>query len=175
MREGPRRSGRTRHEAGHYKMLATGKHSNRNYFHLVDNRLQEAMEYVLSSPKIKHQMNNLHKIEIPKNFRQARKSPDYDTKWLPAMKQQYDSLEAEGVWTIVPMKPGMKVLPGKWVYDEKMDPITGGFSTRARWVVCGNYEDDSWSMQDVYATSQFRFRKNLHGFNCGKGPRMLSV
>ena len=151
MRVGTRQSGRTRHEAGYYKKLATGKHSNQNCFHLVDSRLQEAIEYALSSLKIEHQMNNLRKIHVPKNFRQARKCPDYDIKWLPAMKQQYDSLEAEGVWTIVPMKPEMKVLPGKWVYDEKMDPSTGKFSARARWVVCGNYEDNSWSMQDVYA------------------------
>jgi len=48
------------------------------------------------------------------------------------MKQQFDSLE--GVWTIVPIiKPNMKVLPGKWVYDEKMIPNTEKFFARARW------------------------------------------
>jgi hypothetical protein len=92
MSEGTQQSGRTRHEAGHYKKLATGRHSNQNYFHLVSNRLQEAMEYALSSPKIEHQMNNIQKIRISKNFRQARKRPDYDIKWRPAMKQQFDSL-----------------------------------------------------------------------------------
>ena len=140
MSEGTQQSGRTRHEAGHYKKLATCK---QNCFH---NRLQEAMEYALSFPKIEHQMNN---IWIPKNFRQGRKCPDYDIEWLPAMKQQFDSLE--GVWTIVPIiKPNMKVLPGKWVYDEKMNPNTGKSFARARWEVCGNYEDEL-SMQDVYA------------------------
>ena len=133
MSEGTQQSGRTRHEAGYYKKLATGKHSDQNYFHLVDNRLQGAMKYALSSLKVEHQMNNIWKIRIPKNFRRGRKCPDYDIEWLPAMKQQFDSLE--GVWTIVPIiKPNMKVLPGKWVYDEKMNPNTGKFFARARWV-----------------------------------------
>ncbi|KAN0076024.1 hypothetical protein V8E54_007294 [Elaphomyces granulatus] len=34
MSEGTQQSGRTRHEAGYYKKLATGKHSDQNYFHL---------------------------------------------------------------------------------------------------------------------------------------------
>ena len=159
MSEGTQQSGRTRHEAGHYKKLATCK---QNCFHKVDNRLQEAMEYALSFPKIEHQMNN---IWIPKNFRQGRKCPDYDIEWLPAMKQQFDSLE--GVWTIVPIiKPNMKVLPGKWVYDEKMNPNTGKFFAQACWEVCDNYEDEL-SMQDVYAPktylecSQFDFQTTI--------------
>jgi hypothetical protein len=40
-------------------------------------------------------------------------------------------------------------LPGKWVYDEKIDP-DNSVRARARWVVCGNYEDDSWAVQDTY-------------------------
>ena len=161
MSEGTQQSGRTRHEAGHYKKLAC----KQNCFHKVDNRLQEAMEYALSFPKIEHQMNNIWKIRIPKNFRQGRKCPDYDIEWLPAMKQQFDSLE--GVWTIVPIiKPNMKVLPGKWVYDEKMIPNTEKFFARARWEVCGNYEDE-FSMQDVSAPrtylefSQFDFQTTI--------------
>jgi len=64
MSEGTQQSGRTRHEAGHYKKLAC----KQNCFHKVDNRLQEAMEYALSFPKIEHQMNNIWKIRIPKNL-----------------------------------------------------------------------------------------------------------
>jgi hypothetical protein len=41
-------------------------------------------------------------------------------------------------------------LPGKWVYDKKIDP-DNSIRTRARWVVCGNYEEDSWAIQDTYA------------------------
>jgi hypothetical protein len=65
------------------------------------------------------------KFAFPKNFRQARKCPDYDIEWLPAMKQQFDSLER--VWTIVPIiKPIMKVQgTPRQVYDEKMNPNTG--------------------------------------------------
>lgn len=45
----------------------------------------------------------------------------------------------------------MTILPSKWVYDEKTDPATGITTPRARWVVCGNFDKDSWNSQDVYA------------------------
>jgi Reverse transcriptase (RNA-dependent DNA polymerase) len=89
---------------------------------------------------------------VPKNFRQARKSKEYQERWLPVIQRQFDSLESEEVWSLVPLEPTMNVLPGKWVYDKKIDITTGQYDARARWVVCGNYEDNSWSIQDVYAT-----------------------
>ncbi|KXX82433.1 Copia protein [Madurella mycetomatis] len=45
----------------------------------------------------------------------------------------------------------MTVLPSKWVYDEKVDPNTSATTARARWVVCGNFDQGSWDSQDVYA------------------------
>jgi hypothetical protein len=66
------------------------------------------------------------------------------------MKTQKIALETHGVWDLVEPPPDAEILPGKWVFDEKMTP-EGEWLNRARWVVCGNYERDSWSIQDVYA------------------------
>lgn len=56
------------------------------------------------------------------------------------------------VWTLVQKTPDMDVLPGKWVYDEKFNLFTLEYEARARWVACGNKEqEDSWNIEDVYA------------------------
>jgi hypothetical protein len=74
------------------------------------------------------------------------------------------ALKGSGIVPII--KPNMKVLPDKWVYNEKMNPNTGKFFARARWEVCGNYEDEL-SMQDIYAPrtylefSQFDFQTTI--------------
>jgi hypothetical protein len=81
---------------------------------------------------------------IPKNFRQARKHPDYYTHWLPAMERQLQQLNDIKTWDLVDRPDHAKVLPGKWVYDEKLT-TTNGIFERARWVVCGNFaEDGGW-------------------------------
>jgi hypothetical protein len=81
---------------------------------------------------------------IPKNFRQARKHPDYYTHWLPAMERQLQQLNDIKTWDLVDRPDHAKVLPGKWVYDEKLTTTNETFE-RARWVVCGNFvEDGGW-------------------------------
>ena len=43
-------------------------------------------------------------------------------------------------------------LPGRWVLDVKYTATGQWDRNRARWVVCGNFEDtESWAAQDVYA------------------------
>ena len=43
-----------------------------------------------------------------------------------------------------------KILPGKWVLDQKKDSEGNLVRNRARWVVCGNFEQN-WQYQDLYA------------------------
>ena len=83
------------------------------------------------------------------DYKQARKLSDFDSRWHPAMKQQFERLESRNTWELCPRLKDEKVLPGKWVYDEKIDP-DNSIRARARWVVCGNYEKDSWAIQDTY-------------------------
>ncbi|KAL2149535.1 hypothetical protein VTH82DRAFT_8186 [Thermothelomyces myriococcoides] len=67
------------------------------------------------------------------------------------MVEQDKSLQERDVYYLVEKRPGMHILPSKWVYDEKTDPSTGKKTPRARWVVCGNFDEGSWKAQDVYA------------------------
>ena len=62
---------------------------------------------------------------------------------MTAMKDQVDSLVNKGTWQLVPKTKDMKVLPGKWVYDYKYQLNGDVDRVRARWVVCGNFQDIS--------------------------------
>jgi hypothetical protein len=53
------------------------------------------------------------------------------------------------VWDLVDPPKHIKILPGKWVLDQKFDSNGKWLRNRARWVVCGNFE--SWQYQDLYA------------------------
>ena len=62
------------------------------------------------------------------------------------------SLEGRGTWDLVFPEKGDKVLLGKWVLDVKYKRNGEWIRNRARWVVCGNFEDTScWEVQESYA------------------------
>jgi hypothetical protein len=110
-----------------------------SYFcdHLVDERFETAMEYALTAVKVDHDLHTIH-TTIPKNYRQARRDPEYLTKWYPAMVKQNNSLTDKEVYILVPIKEGMDVLPCYQV---------NGF-TMKRWIrirANGYNERDGWS------------------------------
>ncbi|KAI2990675.1 hypothetical protein CBS147482_9130 [Aspergillus niger] len=60
--------------------------------------------------------------------------------WKDAMDTQIDKIQNMGIYEIMNRPSTARVIPGKWVYDLKIN--TDGFVTqfRARWVVCGNHQ-----------------------------------
>ncbi|KAL8290954.1 hypothetical protein RB600_006432 [Gaeumannomyces tritici] len=79
---------------------------------------------------------------IPNSYRDALKHPDeYNKHYLPAMQKQVTTLQEKGTWVMVMPPAGAKVLPGKWVYVPKNTPEGKFKEIKARWVVCGNFED----------------------------------
>lgn len=78
---------------------------------------------------------------VPKSYKEASKPSDFDTHWKPACREQFNKLTAAGTWTLIDRRPDMMVLPGKWV------------SNRARWVVCGNFENGDYSPHEVYSAA----------------------
>jgi len=66
------------------------------------------------------------------------------------MRKQDDSLMERQVYDLVPCRRGMTVLPSKWVFDEKTDLTTYTTTARVRWVVCGNFDQGCWNIQDLY-------------------------
>ncbi|KAL2168975.1 hypothetical protein VTG60DRAFT_6617 [Thermothelomyces hinnuleus] len=51
-------------------------------------------------------------------------------RWLPAMKKQDDSLCKHNVYELVKKRPGITILPSKWVFDEKTSPGHAPAQTR---------------------------------------------
>lgn len=154
--QGEPRPTRQRHGPGYYKDLATGKIRPEHLSAVAISKLGymyqpiAIKELCLSAVKVTHDLET-NGTTVPKNYQQAQRLPNFKTYWLPAMEAQLRSLQERGVFVLVERKRGMRVLPGKWVFDEKMEPSTGITSARARYVICGNFETASWNMEDLYA------------------------
>ena len=89
--QGPRRSGRIRHEPERYGFLITDDGS----MMIVDH-------------------------DEPMSYQEAVMSPDSD-KWLKAMKSEMQSMYDNQVWTLVDPPEGAKVIDCKWVHRIKHD------------------------------------------------------
>jgi hypothetical protein len=57
-------------------------------------------------------------VSEPSTYQQAKRIPTWPL-WRTAMKSEYDSLIANGTWTLVPRPRDRRVLSGKWVYKLK--------------------------------------------------------
>lgn len=79
----------------------------------------------------------LEATATPQNFKDARDSPEWP-RWEVAIKDELAKMERYQVWTAVPREKWMKVVPGRWVFNEKID-IKSGKPTmaKARWVAKG--------------------------------------
>lgn len=71
-------------------------------------------------------------------------------KWLEAMKAEMKSLDDHKTYTIVDVKPGDIVLPGKWVFTLKIKSDGSLEKYKARYVVLGNLQYVS-SDTDLFA------------------------
>jgi hypothetical protein len=73
---------------------------------------------------------------IPRNVRSALKDPH----WYAAMKDEFDALQANKTWSLVPRPPGARIITGKWVFKHKMKPDGTLERYKARWVVRGFHQ-----------------------------------
>lgn len=76
-------------------------------------------------------------VLIPDTYTKAIRSPQADY-WQEAMESQITKLRAIPTWELVPRPPQSRLLPGKWVYDLKINSDNDIQAFRARWVICGN-------------------------------------
>jgi hypothetical protein len=141
-------------QPGYYRKLNEGKLPGQSFFagHLGEPAPPPpTITMTMTSMKAEHDIARVQNPAIPKNWRQASKLSNYSEYWLPAMKVQDDSLTERKVYDLVPKRRGMTILPTKWVFDQKTDPTTGITTARARWVVCGNFDQGTWNSHDLYA------------------------
>lgn len=77
-------------------------------------------------------------------------NPDRD-KWLLALRDEYESLVANGTWTLVPRQPHMRVLPAKWVFNHKLGSDGAIERYKCRLVAKGFRQRPGQDFLDVYA------------------------
>jgi hypothetical protein len=58
------------------------------------------------------------KGRVPHSYKEAMREPE---KWEPAMRAEFNQLEARGVWRLVDLPDGEHAIDGMWVYDVKVD------------------------------------------------------
>jgi hypothetical protein len=143
----PRRSRRS--TAQHdYKALNSGKASKKpTMVTLSSERI--VLQTILALSTLK--ANDSLQRKVPKSYFEAKKGPNW-MDWKPAFEKQIKDLDSRHTWDLVYPPPDTTVLPGRWVLDMKYNAQGEWDRNRARWVVCGNFENsESWAAQDVYA------------------------
>jgi hypothetical protein len=108
---GPRESRRIKRPPGFYKKLHTGKTLSMIKVEslLYDDNCISLTKAISMASIAKNRADS----SVPKNFRQARKHPDYYTHWLPAMEKQHKQLQDIGTWELVDLPEDARALPGK--------------------------------------------------------------
>ncbi|EKV15208.1 hypothetical protein PDIG_16040 [Penicillium digitatum PHI26] len=79
-------------------------------------------------------------VDLPSTYKQAQKSPFWP-QWLDAMQRQLGDLVAKNTWSLILKPPKAKILPGQWRFTVKSNTRDEVYEFKARWVVCGNFQD----------------------------------
>ena len=61
-----------------------------------------------------------------------------NTKWKMAMQNEYDALQNNGTWTLVPAEKATKLVGNKWVFRVKYNP-DGSISKYKAWLVAKGF------------------------------------
>jgi histone deacetylase 1/2 len=71
---------------------------------------------------------------VPRSVHVALRDP----WWREAMLQEFNALQQNNTWSLVPRTPGARVLSGKWVWKIKTGSDGAFKRCKARWVVRGD-------------------------------------
>ena len=63
-----------------------------------------------------------------------------NTKWKMAMQNEYDALQNNGTWTLVPAEKATKLVGNKWVFRVKYNPDGSISKYKARLVAKGFHQ-----------------------------------
>uniref|UniRef100_A0A2N9IEV6 GS catalytic domain-containing protein n=1 Tax=Fagus sylvatica TaxID=28930 RepID=A0A2N9IEV6_FAGSY len=89
----------------------------------------------------------LDPLSIPRSYKQATES----AKWIQAMKDEMDALEANETWDIVPLPTNQPVVGSKWVYSVKLKSDGSLDRYKARLVAQGFSQEYGIDYDETFA------------------------
>uniref|UniRef100_A0A453IDZ6 Reverse transcriptase Ty1/copia-type domain-containing protein n=1 Tax=Aegilops tauschii subsp. strangulata TaxID=200361 RepID=A0A453IDZ6_AEGTS len=84
---------------------------------------------------------------LPSSARAALRDPH----WLAAMQEEFDALQRNRTWQLVPRPPRANIITGKWVFRHKTRPDGTLERYKARWVVRGFRQRAGVDFTDTFA------------------------
>jgi hypothetical protein len=77
------------------------------------------------------------------------------------MKEEFDALQRNRTWELVPRPPHANVITGKWVFKHKLLPDITLERYKVRWVVRGFRQRAGIDFTDTFARPSSRVRSGL--------------
>ncbi|XP_020161451.1 uncharacterized mitochondrial protein AtMg00820-like [Aegilops tauschii subsp. strangulata] len=74
-----------------------------------------------------------------------------DPHWLAAMREEFNALQRNRTWHLVPWPPRANVISGKWVFCHKTHADGSPERYKARWVVRGFRQRAGMDFTDTFA------------------------
>ncbi|XP_068308687.1 uncharacterized protein [Pyrus communis] len=99
------------------------------------------------NPKYTYVATVTNALVEPTCFSQANK----DSEWRKAMVDEFNALQHNGTWTLVPSQPTMNILPNKWVYKIKRRSDGSIERYKARLVANGFHQQEGLDYAETFS------------------------
>ncbi len=86
----------------------------------------------------------------PSSLDEALHSPERDS-WMSAAKQELDSMNKRGTWSLVDLPPGRRVVDNVWVFKRKLGPLGEILRYKARLCARGFSQTKGLDFEDTFS------------------------